>query len=92
MKLKLLARHFKGTKFDNRSCCAIEKAIEEKIGDRYYIREGISFVMVGSKDFKHPDYHVSDFRKDKKVAKTTKYDNTLVREINIPKLKLKDLK
>lgn len=107
MKLQLLAKHFKGTKFVNPvwnkpNNCPIEKALKSLLkpflSEKDEISEGV--VQVGIIYFNdkkqlpsfypHQEYEEGAFLKDKEKARLANWDDTVIRTINIPTLKLKD--
>lgn len=91
MKLELKAKHFKNTEYLNFKkghYCAIEKALKTLLPKNTSVIEGATEVGIDGVDYKHAEYDYPHFSADKDLAKTHNYDNTIIRVINIPKLKL----
>lgn len=67
--------------------CAIDKALSGIFGPESFISECIAFVNVNGQKYNHKYYESDDFDIDKARAIIANFDETIIREINIPGLK-----
>jgi len=85
IELPVRAKHFKGTSFINFCDCAIAKAAKDKL-ETNDVHETGSAISINGKYYKHMDYGAMMFNKDKKLAATKKYSNTIIRTITLTPL------
>lgn len=85
--LNLRACDFKNTDFCDIGNCAIAKAAKRQF-EFPYVSEGVTSITVGLDEytsawFPHTQYQQAAFLLDKKIAKSLKYGDDVVRRIRI---------
>lgn len=86
-KLILKAKHFKGTNYQDNFNCALCKAAKEQFKEEF-VSEGVDNIDIGKTYYLHRQYRDGEFDKDKIKAKELKYSNTVLKTINLKKVKI----
>lgn len=84
--LRLRAKHFKNATFREPCDCPIYKAAMEqfKLPKNTYVAEGIHYLVIEEEDHAHDAYYRSDYDDDYAIAERHNFDDTIIRNINLP--------
>lgn len=83
MLLQVKAKHFKDTIFSDCEKCAIANAFKEQTGLKCV--EYVNQLDCGDENFSHELYDYNIYKNDLVKAKACKFDNTIIREIELTK-------
>lgn len=84
--LQLKAKHFKNATFREPHECPIYKAAMDQFEfpKNTIVGEGVHYLKIDGEDHVHDAYYRSDYDKDYVIASQHNFDDTIIREINLP--------